>query len=297
MKTVLLFLKWIYGIGFIFSGIFILINYSFTGGLLWVICGGLLTPPISIRIREKVKFLNKQSSRRIMILASFILGTIFFTFDSVNKDFDHNLQLDKEIPKLTNLVSEGKTDEALVQLKELEGQYTTRSNKASDLIEAIEKSTDIQYAKEVLADLDDSQYEQLKAGKLKSVFFDISFLNDQFLTLVEKFAPNRVEISKEINQQRELKRLEILRAENKEKLKDLFSEYDGSHKGLVEYVTNNLDDPDSFEHNETRFIDNDEFIYVIMSFRANNRFGAKVLSTVTADCDYNGNIIKIKSME
>jgi hypothetical protein len=60
-----------------------------------------------------------------------------------------------------------------------------------------------------------------------------------------------------------------------------------------------MNDPDSFEHVETRYSinKNKDGILVIMKYRGNNAFGGKVLNYVTAKADYKTNILTIVSNE
>lgn len=75
-------------------------------------------------------------------------------------------------------------------------------------------------------------------------------------------------------------------AEAEEQLSGLhcLSDWDGSHRELARAVIDNLNDPGSFEHVETRITKlRDSGTHgIIMTFRANNAFGALVLGNVTA---------------
>lgn len=74
-----------------------------------------------------------------------------------------------------------------------------------------------------------------------------------------------------------------------------FDDWDGSHPALTEMIKNNMNDPSSYEHVETRFKDENEHILVITKFRGKNAFGAKVLNTVMAKVDLKGNVLEIVS--
>lgn len=76
-----------------------------------------------------------------------------------------------------------------------------------------------------------------------------------------------------------------------------FSAWDGSHKGLTDIIKKNMNDPDSYEHIETKFRDDGDNIYVITKFRGANAFGGKVINTVTARVDLSGNVIEVISQE
>lgn len=93
------------------------------------------------------------------------------------------------------------------------------------------------------------------------------------------------------NSPRLLEEVEKLQADRKageeltkkraEKVKDLFSPWDGSSFALVQATKNAMNDPKSFEHVETtHVVRNDGKIEVFMRFRGKNAFGGVVLQTV-----------------
>lgn len=67
-----------------------------------------------------------------------------------------------------------------------------------------------------------------------------------------------------------------------EQIESMFSQYDGSFRPLERIVQNNMNDPDSYEHVETKYVDKDDHIIVVMKYRGNNAFGGKVLETIGA---------------
>lgn len=72
-----------------------------------------------------------------------------------------------------------------------------------------------------------------------------------------------------------------------------FSALDGSHLKLKEYIKTTMNDPESFEEVETKYWDRDSFIVVKMTFTGKNAYGGRVKQTVMANCDIDGNVIKI----
>jgi len=64
------------------------------------------------------------------------------------------------------------------------------------------------------------------------------------------------------------------------------SAWDGSHRGVENWVKNNLRDPDSYQHKETRISPVKDGKHVLtMSYRAKNGFGGYVPGLVIADVD------------
>lgn len=81
----------------------------------------------------------------------------------------------------------------------------------------------------------------------------------------------------------------------KKQIKEQFSTWDGSHKGLTKYVKQSLDNPLSFEHVSTRFEDRLIHLIVTMSFTSKNAAGNVVKGSIVAKVDLNGRIIEIVS--
>ena len=79
-----------------------------------------------------------------------------------------------------------------------------------------------------------------------------------------------------------------------EKIKRQFSSWDGSHRLLVKMVKNVMNDPDSFDHDTTRYrvLPNDEGIQVSMIYRGKNAFGGVVRNTITAQFSLDGKFIR-----
>lgn len=73
-----------------------------------------------------------------------------------------------------------------------------------------------------------------------------------------------------------------------------FSPWDGSHRNLKRYVKDNMNDPSSFDHIETRYSDKGSYILVQMDFRGKNGFGALVKNRVVAKTDIDGNILSVE---
>lgn len=71
------------------------------------------------------------------------------------------------------------------------------------------------------------------------------------------------------------------------------SSYDGSCTKLRVEFKHHLKDPSSFEHIETHFQKKEDYVLVVMSYRAKNSFGALDIGTVTAKVDYDCEVLEI----
>jgi len=94
---------------------------------------------------------------------------------------------------------------------------------------------------------------------------------------------------------KELQRIEDEKQKRREVVEKQFSQWDGSHPGLSKLIKKSMNDPDSYEHVETRFRDDGESIFIITEFRGKNAFGGTIKNTVTARVDFQGNVIEVIS--
>ncbi len=78
-----------------------------------------------------------------------------------------------------------------------------------------------------------------------------------------------------------------------EKIGECFSGWDGSHRELTNRIKKSMNDPDSYEHDETQYIDKGNYLIVITSFRGKNAFGGVIRNSITAKTDMNCNVIEI----
>jgi hypothetical protein len=64
-----------------------------------------------------------------------------------------------------------------------------------------------------------------------------------------------------------------------------FSKWDGSHIKLTEYIKSKMNDPDSYEHVETKAATKSNHILVVTTIRGTNAYGGKITTTYQAKCD------------
>lgn len=102
------------------------------------------------------------------------------------------------------------------------------------------------------------------------------------------FRPNKNVDYDKILAEREAK------AQRGEKIIRQFSSWDGSHRNFVRLIKDNMHDPSSFDHVETTYTDKGSYILVQMKYRGKNAFGAKVINTVNAKVDIEGNVLSVQ---
>lgn len=89
--------------------------------------------------------------------------------------------------------------------------------------------------------------------------------------------------------------LQAARDRRREQLSPIFSGWDGSVRALVEAVKASMNDPKTFEHVKTTYVDAGDHLEVTMTFRGTNAFGGVVTNRVVADVDLAGRVLRIKS--
>ncbi|MTZ12770.1 hypothetical protein GNE00_03385 [Pseudomonas sp. JL972] len=94
---------------------------------------------------------------------------------------------------------------------------------------------------------------------------------------------------------KEAERVAQAAAERRKRVEAQFSAWDGSHRGLERLVKQSMNDPDSYEHDQTRFSDKGDHLVVSMTFRGRNGFGGMVRNTVVAKVDMSGNVLEVLS--
>lgn len=83
------------------------------------------------------------------------------------------------------------------------------------------------------------------------------------------------------------------KTERQIKLEKQFSAWDGSHIELTKIIKKAMNDPDSYEHVETKYWDMKDHIVVRETYSGKNAFGGRVKNWVKAQFDDDGNLLKI----
>lgn len=81
----------------------------------------------------------------------------------------------------------------------------------------------------------------------------------------------------------------------KEEIENLLSSWNGSLPALVDLVKQSLNDPDSFKHIETGYINKGSYIEMRMIYSAKNAYNATIKGVIRAKVDFEGNVTEIIS--
>jgi hypothetical protein len=82
------------------------------------------------------------------------------------------------------------------------------------------------------------------------------------------------------------------KAERQKKIEAQFSGYSGVHYNFERIIKEAMNDPDSYDHVETKYIDKGSFIRVFLTFRGKNGFGGMVKNTKVADFSIGGDFLR-----
>lgn len=82
------------------------------------------------------------------------------------------------------------------------------------------------------------------------------------------------------------------KAERQKKIEVQFSGWSGAHYAFERLIKKAMNDPDSYDHVETKYIDKGSFIRVFCTFRGKNAFGGLVKNTKVADFSIAGDFLR-----
>lgn len=82
------------------------------------------------------------------------------------------------------------------------------------------------------------------------------------------------------------------KAQHQKDIELQFSGWSGAHYTFERMIKNAMNDPDSYDHVETKYIDKGSYIRVFCTFRGKNGFGGTVKNTKVADFTIKGDFIK-----
>ena len=125
-------------------------------------------------------------------------------------------------------------------------------------------------------------------GVFAVIIFNIVFTSNRQDQKQEKSPP----VSRQKSSKERIKSPEELR---KEKIERHFSLWNGSHRGLTRFIKNAMNDPRSYEHVETSYIDKGDYLKVKTTFRGKNMLGGIVKNWIWAKVDLEGNVVEVIS--
>lgn len=78
-----------------------------------------------------------------------------------------------------------------------------------------------------------------------------------------------------------------------EKIESQFSGFSGAHRNLERAIKAGMNNPDSYDHVETRYSDEGDFLRIQTVYRGTNAFGGMVTDQTTAKVSLTGEVLEI----
>lgn len=308
--------KYVLGVLFILGGIGALAQGAFGAGLLTAILGVLLLPPVSDALKEKFKFWQNKAVRYVSyIVLVGVIGALpkspaeemakkvesrkKFVIEYIKKD-----TLDKSLQNARNLAETGELFKNYNYSfehtkKHITEQYDsinkvfvvtfnpkfnfTDENKSSYILEdktngklqdyvvkfSVNDNNEIVSKKTILT--------YSKAGEIEYDNSEVPELN----SLIDEEVVNPIKEIKAMEKQI-LKQKEEHEKRVAEFVDKCLSSWDHSHRELVKLVKQNMNNPKSFEHVETRYGVTGDYAGIVMVYRDTNAFGAIVTNSIKA---------------
>lgn len=307
MKYVYLALNWIFGVLFLILGLVSMIE-SPMAGLSLLLLSLLLLPPVRKITYSKT---NKEISIKIRAASIFALIVAFGVFSGQNQDkkaqevaiqqakekaekiaqikqdnINHFSANREQIISLANSALEAKEYQSVITQT---GKYLVSgdeelkgiSSSAKIEIEKIRKSERTKQLLSELKKVPSSEYE-----KNQKLYQQLASLHPNNQTYKNKLKVYSEKIEKE--------KQEKLAAEARTKqIKEQFSAWDGSHRNLERVIKKAMNDPDSYEHDETVYWDRGDHLVVKTTYRGKNAFGGVVRNFLKAKVSLGGQILQI----
>ena len=292
-------LKWAFGVMFLLAGLGTF-HTSLLVGTIFVFLGLFILPPTYDFIEKKAKITLPSWVKWTTVIGVFFISS--FAISEMNSENEEKADL--LVINATEHLHEGEIDSAIILINEAKELYASPSNKAVDLEKELENSKSNDFADETLAMMSDQDFSKLEGDSLTTAYFPYNRVNTNFINLLRERAPYREKVINKIQARKERERIAAEKAEEEKKrnerkklVEKQFSSWDGSHRGLTNLIKENMGDPDSYEHIDTKFRDDGKTIFVITKFRGINAFGGKVINTVSAVVDFEGNVLRIVAQD
>ncbi|EAY28940.1 hypothetical protein [Microscilla marina] len=141
-----------------------------------------------------------------------------------------------------------------------------------------------EYIKKQLISLSDDQFTQLMTNQsqLQVDFTPYKIINDRIKQKMKEKSQYRFDYAKKL-------RKKVIEAQ--------FSIWDGSHVKLTKHIKSKMNDPDSFKHVSSSWVDMIKHVKVQTIFRGKNSFGGIVTHTVVAKVSFEGDVLEIISFK
>jgi len=229
-----------------------------------------------------------------------------------------NTEVQLLISQTKEALKEGNLDLAIQKIKTaLSVPHTTEQKTAREIQEKIENETNPERIRNLLINLSDESFVLLKEKGtlppeivsgyegLDRITYDLACKEMEFVVDArekrrqeqKKHEQDAIEAASKAEADRKAKAMyeaEVKRKEErKNRIEKCFSVWDGSHKGMTQFIKYSMNNPKSYEHVSTTYWDNGDYLVVRTTFRGTNAFGGVVKNQITAKVDLDGNVLEI----
>lgn len=307
MKYVYLTLNWVFGVLFLLTGLLSLVE-SPLGGLCLIIISFLLLPPLRNFVYSKTSKELPVKARAVTIFALFVAFGVFVGQAQDKKEQEvaaqqaqekaekaaiarqenidyFNQNKDEILAKANAALSEKNYQDVISQTS----KYLVAGNEQLQKINTTAKTATAEKQK---AEKTESLLVKLKAvpatelEENKNLYQQLSNMHPDNEKYKEKLAHYTAKIEEE-------KQAKIAAEARKKRIELQFSAWDGSHNNLERVIKKAMNDPDSYEHDETVYWDMGDHLVVKTTYRGKNAFGGVVRNFVKAKVSLDGDILQI----
>lgn len=307
MKYVYLTLNWVFGVLFLLTGLLSLVE-SPLGGLCLIAISLLLLPPLRNFVYSKTSKELPVKARAVAIFALFIAFGVFVGQSQDKKEQEIAAQKAQENAEKAALVRQQNIDYfnknkekilAQANMALSDKNYQAVMSQTSKYLiagdEQLKKINNI--AKTAIAEKQKSEKTESLLAKLKTVpvseFEQNKSLYQQLSNMHpdnEKYKEKLTHYSAKIEEEKQAR---IAAEARKKRIEQQFSAWDGSHNNLERLIKKAMNDPDSYEHDETVYWDMGDHLVVKTTYRGKNAFGGVVRNFVKAKISLDGEILQI----
>jgi len=311
-------LKYVISIGLLLAGFRAFFESSVLMGIIFCSLALIIFPVISEKLKDKIPLWQNKYLRYGTLLVLLILGGasknksdkekvetspefIAEKFFNENKN-NEIIKIADTLLKLDDYFDSEDSKKYLYKggfrkVSENEVIYRFLDIKKDSLFRDYQNSSNGKYLIDysLLFEIKDKKVVNVKATALYNDGTKKEFTKDNYITVsslikteeVKKMKIALAKLEEAIKQNKELEE----RKANFEK--ECFTGLDGYNLSLVRLVKENLHDPDSFEHVETRFKLMDDCAIVVMKYRAKNGFNAIRLEEITAKINFDCEVVEV----
>jgi hypothetical protein len=289
MKYVYMAINWVFGVFFLLTGLFFLVELPLAG-LCLIVAATLLLPPVRSFAYSKTNKVLPVTARAIAIFSLFLAFGVFGGQSQEKKAQELAAQQVAQLRQKNIVYFNANREQIISAVKKAlsEKDYQSVISQSNKYLVAGDKELKQMNAQakaeKLLAELKGVPAQEYE--KNRSLYQQLLSLhpdNELYKTKVAFYA-GKVE---------EEKQKQIAAEARKKKIESQFSAGYGSHRNLERVIKDSMNDPDSYDHAETVYWDRGDHLVVRTTFRGKNAFGGVVRNSVKAKVNLDGQVLQI----